>query len=624
MQQIILVLIYFITSSALGTVLCRGHYKKINTKIVSDEFAKEFPRIAKSQPSEVTVQGKKVLVYNNQIADSLKKIKKVASKSELSQIIQLLLKNKVLEFPLTQEGFLPAANNGDHEGGYGQFMWYRDLARASQGLTAFTKMLSEGAVKKNYSKKDKLMTKSLVELLSEKEQIARTLSVIKNPEIVDDPATGYKNVPYVRLSIEGRREGQKLTPEIIQMESAWGHKQNDALSLYSNNILDKIASGDLKIEKMSVEAQAQLFLLASYFQRVNYFKMKDVGAWEEKMGIRTSSVALTLSFLERFDYGWKQKEQRKSKTAIESENEKVFFKKLKNNWETGAYDQILSNFTGDSHRSRDGLIALKNIINRSFDYLPAAINNGYELLADRLGSAKVMEVVDKSVHSNNRGSDAAILHMLLYPPKELSLSDRLQIVKKITGAGELLRISGFSRYLEDWFLLGGPYAMKFAGTLIPENPDAIAVADGKSFRSSTRLDRDHLVEEFDRQKFEKNMTQIVEKSGPGLEAQWSFQDSMLVQIYVQFYKETKNEEYKKAAWFHLSRSLGWITGEQQINIEGHAVLPWKTPEALIPVRIMHQGKPQVVYFASPNSPLNWTTAELAKALADYNSILEDK
>lgn len=620
---------FLLGSTSLGSNLCAIYYKKENINFVSAEFAKEFPRIAKAQPVEVRVQGKKVLAYNREIADFLKKASDLPTQAELSEIIQLLLKNKVMEFPLTEEGYLAAANNGNHDGGYGKYMWFRDLARSSQGLKSLVQLIEDGRDKVLYNEKEELMTKALVRLLSEKEQIARTLNAIINPKIIDDPVTGYKNVPFVRLSIEGRREGQGLTPEIIQNESAWGHKQNDAIALYEQNILDKVAAGELKIEMMSIESQAELIFLAAYFQRVSYFKMKDLGAWEEKMGVRTSSLSLVLSFLERFDQGWKGNVKDKNKTEAEIRNETAFFNSLKDNWEKGLYDSVVTSFLDgrkvdrltEHFAFRRELDLIKNTINTSFEFLQRAIGEGYSVLKDRLRAPKMMEVVDQNNPSSERGIDAAFLHLLLYPPKEMSLYDRLELVNKINNNGDLLRDSGFVRYLDDWFLLGGPNAMKFANVLIPENPDAIAVADGNGFRNSTRADRDELVAEYDRQKDAKDMSKIIERNGTRLEAQWSFQDSMLVQIYVQFYKETKNEEFKKKAWFHLSRALGLITGETQINIEGQPVTPWKAPEALIPVRIMHQGNPQVVYFASPNSPLNWTTAELAKALADYQSIL---
>lgn len=634
MRSFLVIAIFFMEffllgSTSFGSSLCANYYKKENRNFVSDDFANEFPQIAKAQPIEVSVHGKKVLVYNRQIAELLRKVAVVPTQAELSVIIQLLLKNKVMEFPLTEEGYLAAANNGNHDGGYGKYMWFRDLARSSQGLNALVRLVEDGPDKIFHTEKEELMTTALVRLLSEKEQIARTLNAILNPKVIDDPATGYKNVPFVRLSIEGRREGQDLTSEIIQRESAWGHKQNDAISLFEQNILDKVASGELKIEMMSIESQAELIFLAAYFQRISYFKMKDLGAWEEKMGVRTSSMSLVLSFLERFDKGWKGKVQDNNKTESEIRNEKTFFNSLKDNWEKGVYDSVVTSFLDakkvdrltENFVFRNELELIKNTINTSFQFLQRSIGEGYSVLNDRLRAPKMMEVVDRDNPSSERGIDAAFLHMLLYPPNEMSLYDRLELVNKITKNGDLLRDSGFARYLDDWFLLGGPNAMKFANILIPENPDAIAVADGNRFRNSTRMDRDEMVAEYDRQKDAKDMSKIVERNGMGLEAQWSFQDSMLVQIYVQFYKENKNEEFKKKAWFHLSRALGFITGETQINIEGQPVTPWKAPEALIPVRIMHQGNPQVVYFASPNSPLNWTTAELAKALADYQSIL---
>lgn len=606
----------FSSQIAYSADRCDSLFASENEFGVPKNIQSKFPKLAQSQPQAIQINHQTILVHNQQVAARLKQIQGTPNSSTLRPLIKLLDQNGAFHFPLTEDGFLPAANNGDHHGGYGSFVWLRDLARASSGVSALPKLLKKVGQPTSVAENSVTdLNSAMLRLFSEKDQIVRTLKNILNPEFQLDPHNGFRNVIFVRLGIEGRKKGKTPTKEQIEEESRWGHKQNDALALYGHSLLDSIARGEIKSSELSLETKAELVYLVSYFQRIRYATVEDVGAWEERMGVRTSSIGLVTSFLERFHNGWQKK-------VATSKAETAFFKDLRQNWDRGYIRTHLNEFIKNnasefSTQQSDPW----DVLFRSIEDLPLSIADSYGLLFKRLGvgtdangNRQSSDLSEVAGSQNARGADAALLHMLLYPPQRLTVSDRLHIIEKLKS--ELMRPSGMARYKDDWFLYGGPSAVEFASRL-PFNPDMIAVKDQNGYRPSALSDRDQVYTEFIKQKYDKDMSAIVEKSGPGLDAQWSFQDSMLTQIFVKLYLETGNKYYIDQAWFHLARALAAVTGAHQINIEGATVQDFRAPEAWIPVKLIDQGQEFTVYFASPNSPLNWTTAELVTALNQY-------
>lgn len=622
-----LIAILFVLSSEIvyGIDKCHSLFATQNKNILPQDVQNQFPRLAKSQPIVVKLKNHQqpLLVHNQQIASMLKQIQSPSDSTALIPLIKLLSQNETFHFPLTEDGFLPAANNGDHHGGYGSFVWLRDLARASSGVSALPELLNMMGQPSPGAKKSVMdLNSAMLRIFSEKDQMIRTVQNILNPERVRDPNNGFRNVIFVRLGLEGRKKGKTPNKQQIEEESRWGHKQNDALALYGHALLDSIAKGEISGKELSADVKAELVYLVSYFQRIKYATMEDVGAWEERMGIRTSSIGLVTSFLERFNNGWNQKIG-----VLKSEQD--FFKELRQNWDSGEIRAHLNNFI---KQNSSDFSAQQNhaweILSQSMSELPQSISQSYDLLFKRLGirmdsngKRQYSDLKEVEEYQNSRGADAALLHLLLYPPQHLTVSDRLHIIEKLKS--ELMRSSGMARYKNDWFLYGGPSAVEFAGRL-PIDPDMIAVKDQNGYRPSTRSDRDQVYAEYYKQKYDKDMSAIIEKNGADLDAQWSFQDSMLTQIYVKLYRETNNKNHLDQAWFHLTRALAAITGHQQINIEGTAVQPFRAPEAWIPVKMIHQGQEFTAYFTSPNSPLNWTTAELVTALKQFVEVKMQK
>jgi hypothetical protein len=609
-------------ATAQGAIKCR---KIVSTgqSSWSEAIKKDYPVLTQSQPVKVKMQKGHMYVHNTEILPFLTQ-GQLNQPAKIKELIQLLSKNGTFEFPITEGGFLPAANNGEHHGGYGSFTWLRDLARVNVGVSALPRLL-KGASRENSTVAQNLkrMDKALLRLFSETEQMQRTIQNILDPNFHNDAHFGYRNVIFVRLGLGPREHGTRLTKSDIEKEASWGHKQNDALAMYAHAILDGIASGRISQQQMSLDAKAELIYLAAYFQRVKYFRMEDVGAWEERMGVRTSSVGLVTSFLERFNQNWRLE------NPDVSQHEASFFKHLRGDWNKGIYKKHLESFISqNSEVFKEPADGAWGILKNSIEELPQSIAMGYETLFKGLGIkrttdgqtryGKVNEVLEGN---DKRGVDAALLHLLLYPLKELKLQDRLHVIHEIEK--ELLKESGINRYKEDWFLYGGPSAIESAGKL-PLDPDMIAKFERGNFVSTNREDRDRIYAEYKRQSYSKYMKEIVRESGEGLEAQWSFQDAMMTQIYVRLYRETFDKKYLTQAKLHLARALAAVTGHNQINIEGASVVAFRVPEAWIPVKLIYQGKEVTAYFTSPNSPLNWSTAELVTALNDYVNVLEGK
>jgi hypothetical protein len=622
-KYVIIVIFVLKLTTAHGVSDCRAIFDtSINNS--HEEVTKKSPRLLDQNTTPVKIMNHNIVnVHNSEIARELSLMTNRPDQKMLLNLVKMLQEHDTFDIPMTPEGYVPAANNGVHHGGYGSYVWLRDLARIFSGISAKMKLTKSNAKTKAKLAKAKSnlsqLAKALLKLFSEDLQIERTLKNIINPDLHNDPHNGFRNVIFVRLGLTPRTHGQQLTEHDVETESKWGHKQNDALALYGQTLLDGLARGEIKYEDMNIDMKAELIYLVSYFERIHFASMEDVGAWEEKMGVRTSSIGLVLSFLERFQDGW-------SGQPHISKNEKFFFAQLRKDWEQGIiqkhFESFLSNHSSEFSISTN---AAWQILTQSLYKINDSLSEAYSVLYSRLGikinnngTHTYQGLVEVDGPNEKRGADAAILHILLYPPKRLTIEDRLHTLNELKL--KLMRDSGFVRYNQDWFLYGGPSAIASAAQL-PLNPDMIAVTDHGQYRSSSREDRDRIYEHYQIQKYNKDMSQVIDENGDGLEAQWTFQDSMLSQIFVQLFKETKESKYLDLAWLHLARALALITGEKQITVEGQSVEPFRVPEAWIPVRLIQNNTVHITFFASPNSPLNWATAEMLKALNSYYKVV---
>ncbi|HWU42910.1 MAG TPA: hypothetical protein VN132_05705, partial [Bdellovibrio sp.] len=383
-------------------------------------------------------------------------------------------------------------------------------------------------------------------------------------------------------------------------------------------LLDSVASGDINLAEMSLQKKLSILILASYLQRVDYVTMADSGAWEEGAGIRTSSVASVTSFLERVQEGLRAQST--------NENEKQFFNSI---FDQTKLTSEARNFLRTFAKSMDieGPEDIVTTMENSFEHLDGTLDRAYLLFKKRLRRGKLGLVEVEGLDGVGRVDDAALLHTLLYAPARWNVGQRAYLAGRLESS--LGRASGVIRYKNDGFLweLGIAYSDKLSQVAL-ESPDQIAVLseDKRGYRASTREDRDRAYQAHksgitDRVEG-KDLSEAAAIVGENLEAQWAFQDDMLVQIYSQLYIETGRVEYFDKAWRHLVRGLGQISGSNQFTIEGHPMASFRAVEAWVPVRVMVDGQVKTVYFASPNSPLNWAVAEKARGIVMFMKALK--
>jgi hypothetical protein len=522
--------------------------------------------------------------------------------ASIDELLKKLLAQQSLVIPLDSSGLAPAANVGMHHGGYGLFIWHRDFARVWQGLSALPnliKNLSDSQPKDLNLKEHKKNAEAdatsaslgLVRLLEDPQWRRAALENISNPELHKNSDSGFKSVIWIRRLLTPFRENREATNDELLMESQWGHKQNDALATLAESILDAVKAQRLSLQDFSREAQENFLFLAAYFVRIKYASMDDVGAWEENMALRTSSVGLVASFLHRVQSGL-------SNHARESAEE-LFFAGLREN--------ILPDLHSISPELRELVQS-----SLSLETLSSAIADGAHLVRERTQQDRVTE----SASSPLRYEDSAIYHLLWSNSSVLSTSEKLKLVE---GLRSLERPSGQIRYNEDWFLWGDAFRFQEAfhwqkQMLLPNESGGYHVASTEEVHK--------IIELHEAERFSKNMTGIIALTGPGLEAQWTLPDSYLVQFYADLYTQLGNPEHLEKAKYYYVRASRLITGPNEMNSEGHPVTEFRMPEAYIPVWVNDGGQPHLIYLASPNSPLNWSTAEFILATKKLREALE--
>ncbi|HDX6498356.1 TPA: hypothetical protein RPN68_002673, partial [Escherichia coli] len=137
---------------------------------------------------------------------------------------------------------------------------------------------------------------TLWDYMSTPDQIKRMQDVISNPKRLDG-IPGQMNAVHIRFDSNSpvmadvQEEGK---PQL------WNHKQNDALGLYLDLLIQAIDTGTIKAEDWQKgDRLKSVALLIAYLDKANFYVMEDSGAWEEDARLNTSSVALVTSGLER-------------------------------------------------------------------------------------------------------------------------------------------------------------------------------------------------------------------------------------------------------------------------------------------------------------------------------------
>lgn len=542
-------------------------------------------RLRRSRPADLALH-----FHNPRVAETLKTGVNLKSIRELSR---MLLQHGAFEIPV-QSGFVAAANNGDHGGNYGRYLWFRDLARTYQGLSAEARLLDwlrdsgAGAARARAEQ----TAQGMVALISDELLRERAFANISDPRL-HERGTGYRDVIWIRRLLAPLLQKRKPTAEEREGEARWGHKQNDAIALLGHATLDAVENGDLKLEDWSKTALENFWLIAAYFVRTDYGSMPDVGAWEEGQQVRTSSVALVTSFLERL------------RALLNSEapmgrllNEQEFA-----GWPTHERDLILTSVRGPEFE--------------------AAVGHAKDVLRERLPEDGAREIHEEH---HTRGADAALFHALMFPVRTWSLPARLNWLGQLKA---LERNSGHIRYKQDWFLYGPAVAAPFDAKLKLAGSLALPSDDG--WRPAGSSDLEQIAHEHRAHEMDKNMSSLLKLAGPDFEAQWTMQDSMLTQIYADLFRETGDPAHLAEAKRHFTRAAAWVTGFDQLTTEGEPATPFRFPEAYSPIRRLVGGgraeahgapSPLTEYLVSPNSPLNWSTAEFLVATRKLLAVLD--
>jgi hypothetical protein len=290
--------------------------------------------------------------------------------------------------------------------------------------------------------------------------------------------------------------------------------------------------------------------------------MWDAGSWEETMAVHASSVGIVVKLLERFKA-------------------------------TGGFPDV---------PIPDDVARINEKTMRELDRV---LDKGYALLNAQLFGARLTESVTGQPFSQHF-EDSALFHLTWGFPQRFSLADREKI---LAGLEVLKRPSGYIRYDGDLFLYGAAEAAKNRPK-VPFYRFQAVIRDGK-YRLAVEQEIKNLVELHDLHMKDKNSEPFVEVAGRGLEAQWTFFDSMAGVENARLFEETGDLKFRDSAIEHFRRLAGFATGFDMLTTEGTAVEPYRFPEAYVPVRVLVRGVPQIAYVVSPNSPLNWSTAEAA-------------
>ncbi|NJL24931.1 MAG: hypothetical protein HC902_06995, partial [Calothrix sp. SM1_5_4] len=452
----------------------------------------------------------------------------------LLRTVELLSRMGAYDIPVAEHGFVAAANVGDHHGGYGQFFWLRDLARVYQGLYARISLMERLASARpdvDYGPRiEKARTDArrvalaLVRTLAERDWRERAVANILNPAL-HFGETGHSHVLKVRRMLLPFAENRPATADELAREIDWGHKQNDALSEFAHAVLDSLNHRILAVSDVPSEARINLLLLPAYFTRLQYWRMWDAGAWEEKLAARTSSIGLVTSLQERLLSGLRQE-----KAGFGPEYR--FFGEVRE----GTLPLLEPSLGATA--ARRVLAALRprtgaRVVSRGLEFLRTHIYHECGLREALTGD-----------HMATRCEDTAIFHLLWHPPRGLDDETALRIVSRLS---VLEGASGYARYRDDWFLYGAAEAAKYADAL--GLSDSVAIPDGLGgYKRASAQDLALIRQEHKERTYDKNMENVVRMGGQGLEAQWTMPDAYLTSFYAELYARDGEETFLRKAF----------------------------------------------------------------------------
>jgi hypothetical protein len=302
-------------------------------------------------------------------------------------------------------------------------------------------------------------------------------------------------------------------------------------------------------------AKNNLDLLAVYLAKLSYPQMWDMGAWEEQLAKRTSSISIVTIFEENFLHFWSPEK------------------------------------------------------NADHENIREKVNDAYSVLTPRLTGNRVVEA-DEGERNGPRFEDSAELHSLWWPLQRFSSDQYSHMIENLDRV--LKRPSGYARYANDWFLNGPTEVAAHADKNGALGRMVLPDASG-DYRIATPEDMQQLAEWHQQHMYDKDMGDILKKTGEGFEAQWAIPDAILTCYYADLYMQTYKPTDLAKAKEHYLRLIGFVTGETDTTAEGRLIGAFKAAEAYIPVQMKIDDQIKTVYYTSPNSPLNWGVGELIMA-----------
>ncbi len=504
-----------------------------------ENYRKVQTYLSKATPykTEITAEGRFVHVFNPELAPYIKE----KLTPERFQALDKMIRPH-LTINLTSKGFAQAAERvaeGESDETNYNAIWVRDSG------WIFFSMLERGHVDPGEKEKARRLILALWDYYATDHQINRLKSVIANPMLAYH---GTMNVPHIRF------DGNSPTLDDVHVDGKpqnWNHRQNDAHGIFLMAVAEAwnhklIGAPDLTPARLKVVS-----LFPAYFDKIDFSRFEDAGAWEEISKVNTSSVAFVVRAMELWEGLLKA--------------------------DTGLQEKI-------------AWIARENKVEWSGRLLTRLISEGYCTIRRQLAMGG--ESPDYSpVDLRFRRADAALFNLILPSPlQQLSQNEKRQVITIIE---RLERPFGVIRYARDSYQSGNFWIEVPGATKNEDAPEL--TGDASSEEHFTARLANFLPDTEAQWFFDSKLAMIRAHMA------WHESDPIMKQQDMFF------------AQVHLKRALGQVTGDYGkglIAADGSSVASWKVPESINTVKIGDA----LFYLPSPITPLNWAKASLSMAL----------
>lgn len=485
-------------------------------------------------------EGEFVLIFNPEIKQW---VEKRWTRGYLQELQKKLAPS--LYIPLTKRGFAMAANRDTEEGKKDETnydaIWVRD------SIWVLFSLLQDPTRKEEARR----LILGIWDYYASDHQIQRMKNLIQNPTLIANKM----EVPHIRF------DGNSPTLDDVMVDGKpeeWNHLQMDAHGLFLNGLWQALNQKIIDKTDINKKRQEVIQLFPTFFEKANFWKLEDAGAWEEINRRNSSSIAIVTRAL-----GLWLKENSLTKT-------------------------LKLNRTQLSDLIAKGLATVRRQIALGGE------SPDYDLYKDA---------------SLFRRADAALFNLVLPTPlpglSEQDLRHTLAIIET------LKRPAGILRYQNDSYQ-GGNYWI--------ENPIKAPKKLVEKRTTEPNVNIEKKPSETGDASGLKAFLGRLEQLPPGTEAQWFF-DSKLALIRLELRKlallrkdQRQADQDLSMASLHIKRALGQMTGHKGnrplITADGKPVKDWLLPESINTV--LMDGK--MYLLPSPIAPLNWAKASMSLAL----------